>query len=275
MSAQTDRSTASPTPTTAVTRPAFPFGGYGAVLQAFVDDSGMVDYRYLKANRRQLDAFALALAQLDRAAYERWSDAHKIAFWINVYNALTLKAIVDNYPIKSSFVASLRYPKNSIRQIRGVWDKLQFTVMGEKRTLDWIEHSVLRVKFNEPRIHMALVCAAMGCPPLRNEPYVAERLDRQLDDQARRFMSNSEKFRVDKKKNRVYLSAIFKWFGDDFVKTYGGERPADHGRAKQAAIAFAARYVGEPDRKYLMTARYDVKYLDYDWSLNEKKTGSK
>jgi len=109
------------------------------VLKAYVDNTGMVDHRGLKANRGKLDAFARELAELPRAAYDRWSDRQKVAFWINAYNALTLQVIIDNYPIKSGFFASLKYPKNSIRQISGVWDKITFPVMGKRMTLEGME----------------------------------------------------------------------------------------------------------------------------------------
>ena len=141
-----------------------------------------------------------------------------IAFWINAYNSLTLVAIIDHYPIKPTVVRSLVVPQNSILQIPGVWTKLKFPMMGGEVTLDSIEHENLRPNFNEPRIHMALVCAAMGCPRLLNRPYDAHELDSQLDNQTMIFLSNPKKFRIDKESNSVYLSSIFKWFGEDFVR---------------------------------------------------------
>ncbi len=244
---------------------------YAVALKSFVDDRGVVDYRGLKASRQQLDAFVGALSRINPVEYENWSDAQKVAMWINAYNGLTLQAIINHYPIKSSFISSLRYPRNSIRQISGVWDKLEFVVMGRKRTLDSIEHSTLRQRFNEPRIHMALVCAAMGCPPLRNQPYRADGLDAQLDDQARRFLSDPLKFRIDRDKKLVYMSSIFKWFGDDFIKTYGTEDFAGHGAAERAVLNFISKHLTDSDRRYLRTQKYRIKYLSYDWSLNEQR----
>ena len=244
---------------------------YAVALKSFVDDQGVVNYRSLKASRQQLDAFVGALSRIDPVEYEKWSDAQKVAMWINAYNGLTLQAIINHYPIKSSFISSLRYPRNSIRQISGVWDKLEFVVMGRKRTLDSIEHSTLRQRFNEPRIHMALVCAAMGCPPLRNQPYRADGLDAQLDDQARRFLSDPLKFRIDRDKKLVYMSSIFKWFGDDFIKTYGTEDFAGHGAAERAVLNFISKHLTDSDRRYLRTQKYRIKYFSYDWSLNEQR----
>ena len=199
----------------------FSYDGYAKTLSAHVDGQGIVNYTGLKADRKGLDAFVSSLAALDPEVFGKWSDKEKIAFWINAYNALTLRVIIDNYPIKASFFSALRFPQNSIRQIKGVWDEIQFPVMGRNMTLDNIEHDTLRSQFDEPRIHVALVCAALGCPPLRNEPYISAKLESQLDDQARRFFKDPGKFRVDREEGRVYLSSIFKWFGGDFVKAYG------------------------------------------------------
>ena len=252
--------------------PAFRYDGYAAALGTYVDDQGMVNYRALKAYPEKLEAFLSQVEQLDRKVYDRWTEKQQIAFWINMYNALTLKAIITHYPIKSSWKMSLLYPKNSIRQISGVWDKLEFTVMGRKMTLDNIEHDTLRKLFNEPRIHMALVCAAMGCPPLLNEPYTGMELGVQLDGQTRRFLRNPEKFRIARDENRIYLSSIFKWFGEDFVQTYGRDgKFSGQDKAEGALLNFISHHLDEKDRESLITGKYAIKHLDYDWSLNEQE----
>jgi hypothetical protein len=250
----------------------FSFGDLGAVLQEFVKQEGMVSYRGLKANPQRLQDFLQELAQVHPEDYQGWPASQQIAFWINAYNALTLKAIIDHYPIKASWFRSLKFPKNSIRQIPGVWTKLRFPVMGRQMTLDDIEHATLRQQFNEPRIHAALVCAAMGCPPLRNEPYLGEKLDQQLNDQTRRFLANPQKFRIDRDQGKVYLSPIFKWFGQDFVKTYGTTAKFSSFSPKERAVLnFIQAYLSKEDRDYLLTGKYSISYLKYDWSLNEQK----
>ena len=198
------------------------YADYAAVLKAYVDDKGMVNYSRLQANRDRLDAFCLSLGKLDRRTYEKWGDRTKIAFWINAYNGLTLKVIIDHYPIKGNW--PVWYPQNSIRRIPGVWDKLKFEVISQEMTLEDIEHNTLRAKFDEPRIHMALVCAALGCPPLRNEPYQGNKLDEQLDDQSKNFLSNPLKLKIDRAGGKVYLSKIFDWFGKDFIRKYEPNR---------------------------------------------------
>lgn len=247
---------------------------FAAALEQYVDDTGLVYYQGLKANPQELKEFVTQVDQLDRAVYEQWGDQTKIAFWINAYNALTLQAIIDNYPIQVSFWKAAIYPKNSIRQINGVWDELQFGVMGKKMTLDEIEHNVLRAEFNEPGIHIALVCAAIGCPPLRNEPYSGKHLDAQLNDQARKFLNNPIKFRLDTRTATVALSPIFKWFGADFVKTYGTDkRFSDRSDPERAVLNFISAYLDDGDLSYLTTGAYSIDYLDYDWSLNERTSG--
>lgn len=250
----------------------FDFYDYGVVLKTFVNDKSMVSYEKLKARPQRLEAFVSAIGKIDPGRYEKWDRKDKIAFWLNVYNGLTLKAIIDHYPIKASLFKSLIYPPNSIRQIPGVWDKIRFDVMGRKLTLGDIEHKILRIKFAEPRIHMAMVCAAMGCPPLRNEPYVGAKLDEQLDDQTRRFLANPEKFRIDRSEDRLYISPIFKWFAGDFVKSYSPEANIrERDKQESAVLNFVASYLTETDRNYVLGGQYDVKYLKYDWSLNEQQ----
>lgn len=249
----------------------FNYDNYAEVLKSYVDNQGMVNYKQLKANREKLDLFARQLPRLEEQTYKKWSDNDKIAFWINAYNGLTLKSIIDNYQIKSSFFKSRIYPKNSIRQITGVWDKNKHKVMSKDRTLEHIEHEILRKQFNEPGIHVALVCAAMGCPPLLNEPYFGDKLDEQFDDRTRRFLSDPKKFNIDRKKERVSLSPIFKWFGSDFVGKYGKEKTLLRlNKNETAVINYISRILEKDDRDYLLQGNFKIKYLDYDWSLNEQ-----
>jgi hypothetical protein len=252
-------------------RKIFSYDDYAAVLKNYVDDMGMVSYKQLKVNRAGLDAFADVMAKLDAKAYGEWDEKAKVAFWLNAYNAFTLKAIIDNYPIKPFFFRSRVYPKNSIRQIPGVWDEIAFSVMGVDYTLEHIEHEILRKKFNEPRIHMAMVCAAMGCPPLLNEPYTGQKLDGQLDDRAHRFLANEAKLKIDRDGNRLYLSPILRWFADDFVSKYEPEKNiVGHNKKTSAVLNFIAAYLEKTDRDYILEGKFKIKYMTYNWSLNEQ-----
>ena len=252
--------------------PVFDYEDYAAVLAEHVNKRGMVDYRALKNNPGHLQSFLRSVARLDRSTYRQWPRDSQVAFLINAYNAITLKIIIDHYPIQAGWFGSLRHPENSIRQISGAFDGIEHTVMGRDMTLDEIEHGTLREDFNEPRIHLALVCAAMSCPRLLNEPYVGPRLDEQFRSQAEDFVRWDDNFRISRGEDTVYISSIFDWFGQDFIETYGTEQKfGGHSAKVRAVLNYLEEFVSEPDRRYLRIASYDVEYIDYDWSLNEQK----
>lgn len=235
----------------------FDYQDYAEVLQTYVDDMGLVDYVGLQANREQLDRFNQSLGEVSPETYASWSEAEQIAFLSNAYNAFTLQSIIDRDPLV-----------DSIRDIRGVWNRRKFNLAGEEKTLDNIEHDILRKDFNEPRIHVALVCAAISCPPLRQEPYLPEQLDAQLDDQTARFADSIHGFSIDRAKNRVLLSSIFKWYGKDFIKTYGVDDKFQGNKQQRAVLNYFSSKLTSQDRQFLEQNDYKVKYLDYDWSLN-------
>ncbi len=268
----------------------FSQAGYAKTLDKYVDDEGMVYYAKMKEKGIDLNPYAdgeksdndeeesprlndylWALASLEPEVYEKWSDRRKIAFLLNAYNAITLKAILDNYPINPTIPNPL-YPQNSIRQIPKVWKK-KYLVMGREMSLEHIEHGILRKEFDEPRIHVALVCAAMSCPPLRREPYIGKKLDAQLDDQSGGFLASGDNFRIDRDNSVVHLSSIFKWFGGDFTGKYAPETGyGDHDKDTRAVLNFISNYVDDKDAEYLRGGDFEIKYIDYDWSLNERRT---
>jgi hypothetical protein len=242
---------------------AFTYIEYAQVLETYVNDAGFVDYQELLRDRSGLDQYVARAAALDSEGFKKWSRGEQMAFWINTYNALTLKAIVDHYPVDS-----IRDVGNVIQS---VWDKLKFTVMGRTITLTEIEHSILRVEFSEPRIHMAINCASIGCPPLLNEPFVAADLEEQFKQITTAFLSDSSKFRIDKKKNRVHLSPIFKWFGEDFVLKYASvKKRAKLDKKENAVLNFLMAYANEADAAFLRGDGFKLKWLDYDWGLNQQ-----
>lgn len=250
----------------------FDYSRYNKVLKIYVNSGGYVNYGKLKESRGDLDKFVKQLGSVERGKFASFANRDKVAFWINAYNAFTLKAIVDNYPIKSSFLKSVIYPKNSIRQIAGVWDKLKFRAAGRNVTLDQIEHSILRKKFKEPRIHLALVCASIGCPILRREAFVGRKLEKQFKDQAGKFLKKRKYFRILKNKNRVYISSIFDWFGKDFVGMYGtSSKFRGKDRETRAVLNFISRHASKTVQDYLANNEYTVRYLKYNWALNEWK----
>jgi hypothetical protein len=220
-----------------------------------------VDYRGLKADRKPLDHYLDTLAGVSQSTFAGWTQSEQLAFLINLYNATTLKLIIDHYPVKSI--------KDIGSFFRGPWSQPVVRLFGRTRTLNYLEHGFLRKRYSEPRIHMALVCAAKGCPPLRSEAYVASKLNAQLDDQARRYLASPAGLRIDRGGKAVYFSSIFKWYGKDFVAGYSPSSGfAGLDRTERAVANFCSRYVSASDSDFLKRGGYSVRYLDYDWSLN-------
>jgi len=245
--------------------PAFDHGyrAYAALLRAHVRGA-RVDYRALAAGRPALDAVA---AGFDAAAadVERWSRNEQIAFWINAYNVFTLRAIVDHYPIRGRWFSLA--PRNSIRQIDGVWTTLTWRAAGRTVTLDDIEHRILRPVFRDPRVHFALNCASVSCPPLAAEPYRAATLDADLDAAARRHLAGPLGLVVDSRTLRV--SSIFKWYGEDFVERFADAGPAVGSPVDRAILGVVRTYGPAAAAALAASGRARVRFLDYDWSLND------
>ena len=230
---------------------------FANVLSSYVDDGGLVDYEGLQANRGDLDAYNASLQLTPASTFESWSESEQIAFLINAYNSITLKSIIDETPIKPS-----------IKDIRGVWRFKKHGLLQDEQTLNNIEHDILRADFTEPRIHAALVCAAISCPYLRQEPFTGDNLEAQLDDQVKIFISRPEAFEIDRENNEVRLSAIFDWFGGDWVPGFGTDEGFAGSENEKAVLNFISGYLNEEDSAFLKAGGYEIKYTDYDWSLN-------
>ncbi|RMD84464.1 MAG: DUF547 domain-containing protein, partial [Lentisphaerae bacterium] len=205
---------------------------------------GLVTYRGLKTQKAKLAKLLESWGAVAEAKMRSWPEKRQLAFLINLYNAATLKLIVDHYPVKSI--------KDIGGWFTGPWDQKVVPLWGRLVTLNFLEHKLLRKEFHEPRIHLALVCAARGCPPLRSEAYRASRLDAQLDDQAQRYFSMPTGLQIDNNRRKVLVSKIFKWYSEDF----------------ESVRAFIRRYV-KPELQHAVTT-YDLDYLAYDWRLNEQ-----
>ena len=233
---------------------------YRDVLETYVDETGMIDYAALQQDRQALDEVNAAIAIVSDETYNSWTEAEQIAYWVNAYNSITLASIINQEPIKAS-----------IKDIPGVWRITKHPVQSDNKTLDNIEHQELRANFNEPRIHAALVCAAISCPPLRTEPFTGESLDAQLDDQVEKFLAKPDGLRIDQAEGKVYLSTIFEWFGEDWIPTYGTDQGFAGSASERAVLNFISNYVSEEEKAYLMAGDYQVSYINYDWSLNSQR----
>jgi hypothetical protein len=228
-------------------------GAWNSLLQRYVSD-GRVAYAALQQEARApLEAYLEELSATRAINYEKWSRNERLAFWINAYNAYTVKLIVDHYPISS--IRKIGFLGGAFRR--------RFIPMpglkGEVISLNDIENGTLRADFREPRIHFALVCASVGCPALRNEAYRTPDLDRQLNEQARLFLSDTSKNRFDPVTNTLHLSPIFDWFRADFEAV------------AESVTAYVARYLGDPR---ISKPGVKIKYTEYDWSLSDRTTAN-
>jgi hypothetical protein len=239
-----------------VVAPPLDHSAFDALLREHVAE-GLVDYDAF-ARSPQLGRY---LDQLATAKLDGLSDPELLAFWINVYNAYTIQQI------------NAHEERDSIRNInktlgllplKGPWSEKMVRAAGQTLSLDDVEHEIIRKQFHEPRIHFALVCAALGCPPLRSEAYTGARLEEQLEDQARLFLLRSPaRNRVDVTTGTVWVSPILVWYKGDF------------GGTDEALGRYLSRYWEEgPERELLEAGRFRLEKTDYDWTLNRMEKGS-
>ena len=226
-------------------------GVWNQLLQKYVDKDGLVNYKAWKADTKSttaLDGYINLLSTGDSG--KPASREATLAYWINAYNAVTIKGILHEYPTKSI--------RNHTAKLWGynIWKNLKLHTSGTKINLNDIEHEVLR-KMKEPRIHFAIVCASIGCPRLFNEAYVPQRLEEQLVTNTRDFFSRRQNFQVSG--STIKLSSILDWFGSDF------------GSDQAAQLRAISPYVPSSAQAALKQRGVRVSYLDYDWGINEQK----
>lgn len=218
---------------------------WDSLLRTHVDDYGLVDYQGMTADSTSLNSY-LELLSNNPPNRKSWSEAEQMAFWINAYNAFTAKLVIDYYPI-----TGLKEIKNGVPFVNSVWDIKFFEIGGESFDLNNIEHGVLRKEYDDPRIHFALVCASLSCPKLQRFAFTGDRLEEQLDQAAREFVNDP--FRNQINGDPIRLSKILSWYWMDFRDTYDDR------------YDFIQQYIDSPVDK-----EADIKYLDYNWSLNEQ-----
>lgn len=214
----------------------FDHSKWDTFLKLHVDQTGNVDYKSIKEDESKLKEYLNQF--IKKAPSKSWRKEEKLAYWINAYNAFTIKLLVDNYPLKS------------IKDIEAPWDKKFIPIDGELISLNYIEHEILR-QMNEPRIHVAINCASVSCPQLLNEAFIAGELNSQLNKVTSRFINNPTKNIISG--NQLHLSKIFMWFKKDF------------GQKDSSIIEFINQYSlvkAKPDSK--------INYLKYNWNLNRQ-----
>lgn len=236
---------------------------FSTVLKKHVNN-GWVNYKALKKNK----IFLEYIKQLENTNHKKIKNKkRKLAFWINAYNAYTLKLIIDNYPLKSI---------NELHTAGGlmtIWKKWKFKIYKKEYSLDQIEHKIIRANYKEPRVHAALVCAAKSCPPLRSEAYEGKNLDEQLDLQMQDWLRNTKLNYLNEKKRTLQISQIFKWFKKDFNQMSEFSKLKKAEKKKRRGIPNALiPYFKTAERnkiyKLIENKKLKVRYLKYDWSLN-------
>ena len=219
--------------------------------------SSQVNYAGMKTDHAKLTAYLTALGKVDKQTFEQWPAPQQLSFLINAYNAWTVELILSAYP-------DIKSIKDLGSFFSSPWSKKFIPLLGETRSLDNIEHELIRGdnKYGDPRIHFAVNCASIGCPALREEAYTAEKLEQQLEQQTVRFLSDKTRNRFNKAE--MELSSIFKWYQEDFSLGF---------RASDSLSAFILLYAESlglmPEQQALLKAKkMDVDYLPYDWQLN-------
>ncbi|CAD5272564.1 conserved exported hypothetical protein [Alteromonas sp. 38] len=225
-----------------------------------------VDYAGFKASQSELSAYLKSLSAVSKDTFSQWDKNTQLAFLINAYNAYTIDLILTRYP-----------DLTSIRDIGGFfsspWKQAFAPLLGEKRTLDDLEHGLIRAKgvYNEPRIHFAVNCASIGCPALREEAYVGDKLNEQLEQQTVRFLSDNSRNYYDG--NTLHISKIFSWYKEDFEMKW---------RDSSSLTGFIAQYenalsfkdgsaLDDNDIKAILSGKSDIEFLDYNWALNDQE----
>ena len=217
---------------------------YVELLEKYFEN-GTVDYQGFKNEAAKLDRYLKVLEVTDT---KKLSRDEQFAYYINAYNAWTIKLVLTGYP-------GIKSIKDLGSIFKTPWEKRFARIDGDILTLDHIEHDILRPRFKDPRVHFAVNCASKGCPPLRPEPYRGGTLDQQLDEMTRTFINDSRHNRIEGR--TLYMSSIFKWFSEDF---------------HDDVVGFFLKYAQGDLKKQLEENKRNiqVKYLDYDWSLNGK-----
>ena len=228
-----------------------------------------VSYAAFQQERAALKDYLGTLSRVTQAEFDGWSKAQQIAFLINAYNAFTIEKVLTRYP-----------------DIKSIWDFGKvfgnpfkdrfFTLLGRESSLDRLEHETLRKPgaYGEPRVHFAVNCASIGCPMVREEAYVAARLDAQLEDQTRRFLSDRTRNRYDAESGRLEVSKLFDWYPEDWSSGYRGYegKGAPIRSREQFLSGYAALLADAPDsRRRIQEQRATIRFLDYDWALNDAK----
>jgi hypothetical protein len=227
--------------------------------------NGDVYYRALKSDRGKLDGY---INQIAAVSVDKQPREEQIAFWLNAYDALVLRTVIDHYPIAGR---SSEYPQKSIRQIPGAFERTSHRVAGRSLTLDQIEKDVLS-GFHDPRLYFALGRGAVGSGRLRSEAFVPGRLEDQLKEVADECVARAQCVAIDASTDKVSASSIFSWREADFAEAYAGKAPsaiANRSPIERAIVAFVYPKLLNAERDLITKNAFQVAYKPFDWTLND------
>lgn len=237
---------------------------FDTILDIYVRD-GLVYYHALKIERPRFDSY---VASLGSATVPDTDRNRQLAFWINAYNAFVLRAVIDNYPINGR---AATYPRNSIRQISGAFEKRPFRAAGRTVTLDQIEKDII-APLGDARAILALSRGALGGGRLRSEAYTAARLETQLEAIAREAVDRREMVFVDRENGVLSVNPMFSWREDLFVKAYAGKAEpvfAKRSPLERAVLGLISPHVLQTERDFLEQNGFKMQFHDFDWRLND------
>jgi hypothetical protein len=238
--------------------------GIDFILDTYVRD-GEVYYRALKSDRARLDTYVASLAG---AAVAQQPRDTQLAFWLNAYNTIVLRTVIDHYPIQGR---SAEYPSKSVRQIPGAFDRLPHRVAGRTLTLDQIEQTVLP-EFHDPRVYFALGRGAMGSGRLRSEPFAAAKLEAQLNEAANECITRMQCVHIARETNKLEANAIFSWREKEFAAAYAAGASstfAARSPIERAILAFVSPKLLTTEKEFLAANTFQVVYRPFDWTLND------
>jgi len=237
---------------------------FDQILDLYVRN-GDVYYRALKSDRGKLDGYVNLIAG---TTVDKGPRDEQLAFWLNAYNALVLRTVVDHYPINGR---AGEYPAKSIRQIPGAFERIAHRVGGRSLTLDQIEKDVLP-QFHDPRIYFALGRGAVGSGRLRSEAFTPARVDEQLADVAAECVTRAQCAQLDREANRMSVSSIFSWHEKEFADAYADKAPAalaSRSPIERAIVAFVLPKLFTAERDMIAANTFKVAYKPFDWTLND------
>ena len=251
----------------------FDYSSYERLLEKFVDDNGMVNYRKLVENPEDLNRFYAQIASYSPDSHPHLfpTESSKLAYWINSYNSSVMRGVVEHYPIDS--VAAVRpplllffFPSKS-----GFFFFQRFTYGGVETSLYYLENHVIRDRFKDPRFHFALNCASKSCATLPREPFSsdAKKLERQLERETEKFIRSKNNVRYIEEENTIYLSSIFKWYKSDFLNWLKHNHPEREAGLADYVLPYLDKETADVMQKNISTLK--VRFLTYDWGLNDQQ----